>query len=127
MDQNDTTWLVIESITFEHRDRVEVEPDKFRDNVDCTVVRLRWDPDTQNGKAFFALLPEDYATGWEQRIYLEAGKYTGIFFNVSEARLKALDHLTLYSVQGVKAKANKLTGIELGQPNDKGRPKAISD
>jgi hypothetical protein len=90
-------------------------------------VRLRWDPDTANGKAFFALLPEGAATGWEQRIYMEAGKYTGVFFNVSEARLKALDYLTLYSVQGVKAKANKLTGIELGRPKDRGRPKEISD
>jgi hypothetical protein len=128
LNQNDPSWLFVESIRHERRKDVEVKPGEKRpDPMDCVVVRLSWDPDAAKGKAFFAQLPENYATGWEQRIYLEAGKSTGVFYNVSEERLKALDHLTLYSVEGVKAKANKLPGLQLGSPNDRPRPARITD
>ncbi len=127
LNGGDATRIVVESIRHEKRNHVEYQPGKFRDDMDCAVVRLRWDPDAAKGKAFFALLPDGKATGWEQHIYLEAGKYTGVFFNVSAERLKALDYLTLYSVEGVKAQANKVPGMQLGVPNDRARPAPIVD
>jgi hypothetical protein len=127
-NQADRTRVVVESIAYERR-ALQLKPDeKAKPDVDCVVVRLRWDPDVEKGKAFFALLPEELqATGAEHRFYLEAGKYTGIFFNVTKEKLQSLERLTLYSVEGAKLKAHKVTGLTIGIPNTDDRPQKPQD
>jgi hypothetical protein len=128
--QADRTRLVVESIAYERR-TVELKPnEKPKPDVDCVVVRLRWDPDPAKVKAFFAMLPDELeATGAEHKFYLEAGKYTGVFFNVSKEKLQSLDRLTLYSVDGVKAKAKEhmVNALPLGVPNGNDRPQKLQD
>jgi hypothetical protein len=126
-NQADRTRVVVESIAYERR-TAEVKPKDFRPDVDCVVVRLRWDPDVEKGKAFFASLPDELqATGAEHRFYLEAGKYTGIFFNVTKEKLQSLERLTLYSVEGAKLNAHKVTGLTIGAPNTDDRPQKPQD
>jgi hypothetical protein len=134
---NEPTGIVVESIAYERRNRVELKPKQFKDDVDCVVVRLRWDPDPDKTRAFFAMLPDEVwgtdadkkvvPPSMEHRFYLEAGKYTGVFFNLSPDKLKTLDKLILYSVEGAKVKAHKLTNVTVGVPNADDRPPKPQD
>jgi hypothetical protein len=126
-NQEERSRIVVESIRYESR-TVELTPGAVpKPDVDCVVVRLRWDPEQAN--PFFALLPEAArATGAEHRFYLEAGKYTGVFFNVSKENLQALDRLILYSVEGARSKAQaQHVSLNLGTPNTDDRPAKPQD
>jgi hypothetical protein len=127
-NQDERTRIVVESISPERRNKVELKPNDFKNDVDCVVVRLRWDADVDKGRAFFAMLPDEIgATGAEHRFFLEAGKYTGVFYNVSPDKLKTLDRLILYSVEGAKQKAQKVTNLTVGKPNTDARPEKPQD
>ncbi len=121
-NQVERTRVVVESIAYERRNNIELKPKEFKDGVDCVVVRLRWDPDADKTGGFFAMLPEEIrSTGMEHRFYLEAGKYTGVFFNVSQDKLKTLGKLIIYSVEGAKLKSNHAQ-LTVGIPSKDDRP-----
>jgi hypothetical protein len=124
-DQDEQTRIVIESIQQERR-RVEVQPGAWKDDVDCLVVRLRY-PVGENISPFFVRLPEDVGEGCEHRFYTEAGKYTGIFWNVSKERADNLEYIKIYSVKGVLRKAHHLDPMTLGVPNTNDRPPKPQD
>ena len=124
-DQDERTRLVVESIRQERR-TVEVQPGDKKQDVDCLVVRLRY-PLTENGKPFFVQLPDDVAAGFEHRFYTEAGKYTGIFWNVSKEQADKLEFIKIYSVEGLQRKAHHLEPMALGVPNTEARPQKPQD
>ena len=68
-------------------------------------------------------MPESLgAVGQEHRFYTQAGKYTGIFWNVTKEQAQALKSLTLVSVEAAKKKAVAVPKLELGAPDTVGRP-----
>jgi Mg-chelatase subunit ChlD len=109
IDQESRTTVVVESVGWEPRE-VEVEPGKFVKDVDCLVVRLRYE---SGAKPFFVQLPPEVAVaGHEHRFYTEAGKYTGIFWNVKKDDVEALSYLKLMSVDKARAKAVRVDGLK---------------
>jgi hypothetical protein len=124
-DQDERTRIVIESIQQERR-TVEVRPGEVKKDVDCLVVRLRY-PVTEKGKPFFVQLPDDVADGFEHRFYTEAGKYTGIFWNVSKEKADKLEFIKIYSVEGAHRKGHHLEPLSLGAPNTESRPQKPQD
>ncbi len=62
-------------------------------------------------------LPPRTNVGAEHRFYTEAGKYTGIFWNVSEITAKDMKSLTIYSVAGVLNEAHHAGPLDLKAPN----------
>jgi hypothetical protein len=93
--------VIVESVTWEPNRPVETKETETREQQkrDCLVVRLRFPP----GKPYF-VGPEFGGTsrpgrgGFEHNFYLEAGRYTGVFWNVSEEQFAGLEKLQLYSV-----------------------------
>lgn len=118
--------IVIESVRHERQTVERKAPPDFNKpgetdkDVDCLVVRLRFPA----GKPYFVQLPESLGTvGQEHRFYSQAGKYTGVFWNVTKEQAQALKALTLVSVEGAKKKAISVPKLELGKPEaDWGRP-----
>ena len=98
----------------------------MKKDVDCLVVRLRY-PTTENGKPFFVELPEGVADGYEHRFYTEAGKYTGVFWNVSKEKADQLEFIKIYSVEGAHRKGHHLDPLSLGAPNTEARPQKPRD
>jgi hypothetical protein len=125
-DQSERTRIVIESIQQERRD-VEVRPgEPVKKDVDCLVVRLRYDV-KENKKPFFVELPEGVADGYEHRFYTEAGKYTGVFWNVSKEKADKLEFIKIYSVEGAHRTGHHLDPLPLGAPNTEARPQKPGD
>jgi hypothetical protein len=69
-------------------------------------------------KRFFAQLSGDFVVqGHEHRFYSEAGKYTGVFWNVTESQANALSSLDLVSVDEARLKAIEVEVLDLGEPS----------
>jgi hypothetical protein len=92
--------------------RLETQQGRIRE-VTGLVVRLKYPP---AGGPYFVRLP-----GWdravEHRFYLEAGMYTGIFWNMTKEEAESLEDLELYSIAALKAKGYKVDKLDLGIPN----------
>jgi hypothetical protein len=109
----------VESVAWEQLP-VAVSPGKERPVRNCLVVRLSFPAGQQ---PFFARLPDDLVVaGYEHRFYTEAGKYTGIFWDVDENTAKALRYLELISVEQARDKAVRYDPINLGKPNNDPAP-----
>jgi hypothetical protein len=117
-------FVRVESVTW-MEDEVEVRPGakgqaSQKRRQGCLVVRLSSSDPT---KRFFAQLPDDFTMqGHEHRFYTEAGKYTGVFWNVSEAQANALNSLELISVDEARQKAIEVKNLDLGEPSIGGDP-----
>ena len=111
--------VVVESVVQQKLPLVLQPDDKAPTKVDCLIVRLRYPPDQG---PFFVQLPQGKYDGAEHRFYTEAGKYTGIFWNVSETTVKELKSLTVYSVAGVLKEAHHVGPLDLKVPNTFGPP-----
>ncbi|MGL4554666.1 MAG: hypothetical protein ACRC33_26165, partial [Gemmataceae bacterium] len=98
-------------------DRADTTLDK------CLVVRLRYKPGT--GPFFVKLGTGDWDGGQAHRYFLDAGKYTGVFWPVTPAKLKALREMTAYSVAELK-RSSQSQPIDLGTPrNGNVRPEPL--
>jgi hypothetical protein len=119
LERGETANITIESIAHEVR-KVELEPGRPRDKVDCLVVRLSFPPD---GEPFF-VRPSEPGLGQEHRFYPKAGKYTGIFWSLTDKQVRELKDLDVFSVAELKAKALHLPKpLDLDTPDDiKTRP-----
>jgi hypothetical protein len=112
--ETERTPVVIESVTQERRP-MKVRPDeKEAKEVDCLVVRLRY---PVGSDPLFVQLPNGVNVGAEHRHFTAAGKYTGIFWNVSAATAQELRSLTIYSVGGVLKDAHHVGPLKLGMPD----------
>jgi hypothetical protein len=62
--------------------------------------------------------------GYEHRFYMDAGKYTGIFWNVTPAEAQELPYLQLISLEALrdKARATSVKGLTLPEPGVGRRP-----
>jgi hypothetical protein len=124
LDQDEKLKVSIESVRAQKLLVEATAPSEFgkrgaMKDVDCLVVRLRYPP----GKPFLAQLPDTLnSIGQEHRFYTKAGKYTGIFWNVSEEQARDVKSLTLVSVETAKKKALRLEKLELGAPDAMSRP-----
>jgi hypothetical protein len=115
--------VVIESVTQEER-VVEVAPDKpdaeRYQKKPCLVVRLRWPAGSQ---PFFVMLrdKEDrLARGHEHRFYTEAGRYTGVFWDVDKKAADELSGLRIMSVESLTSNpaSLKVEGLKVGSEPD---------
>jgi hypothetical protein len=119
VSETEHTTVVVESVTTERR-QVEVRPGQQRKDVDCVVVRLRYPDGT---KPFLARLPDEVRpSGEEHMFYVEAGKYTGVFWDVSQETAEKMTSLRLVSIEEAKRNANKVIGLKLGDPGKTARP-----
>jgi hypothetical protein len=113
--------VVIESVTHETRlvDAEPNDPNKPKQERQCLVVRLRY-PDGR--KPYFVLRPEGIGgqvRGEEHRFYAEAGRYTGVFWDVDADAAKNLSRLQVVSVEKLKTDAGVKTidgGLALPSP-----------
>jgi Mg-chelatase subunit ChlD len=120
----EVTEVILESIRLENRvlaDRAE-KPER---TIPCLVIRLRYPV----GKPFLVYVPNSPAH--EDRVYLEAGRYTGIFYNWTEAEAREkLSNLVLISLKGFKEYSEKedfSMDLKLGTPEyDYHRPPPIT-
>lgn len=120
------TDVTVESVLIEQR-KVEIAPGKFRENEDALVVRLSY-PD--GNKPFFAQLPQEIAQelkGQEHRFYTESGKYTGIFWPVSEEVALQLRSLNVMSVEELKRISRHIPNWELDPPDGNNRPDPLGE
>ena len=124
LGQKKRTTVVVESITQERRPVVLQPGDKATKEVDCLIVRLRYPADEE---PFFVQLPPGTNVGAEHRFYTEAGKYTGIFWNVSAATAEEMKSLTIYSVTGVLNEAHHVGPLDLKAPNRYSPPQEPDD
>src|SRR5262249_49100870 len=87
--------------------------------VQGLVVRLSYPADKE---PYFVQL-RDWEGGQEHRFYTEAGKYTAVFYPMTEEQAKEQTAL-LVSVEDFKKKALTLKEgrLKLGAPNDSPRP-----
>jgi hypothetical protein len=90
----------------------EARPPEKRE---CLVVRLRFPKD----EPFFVQLPGSVAgSGAEHRFYLEAGKYTGIFWDVTREQAQNMEFLNLVAVRSLKRNTLlRVTNLELPEPS----------
>lgn len=122
-NQEESAKITVESVRQE-RIKAETQPGRIQNDVDCLVVRLRYPP----GKPFFVRLPESLDTvGFEHRFYSKAGRYTGVFWNVTQEQARDLKSLEFISVENVKRKASyHQEKLDLG-PSTTRRPQRPSD
>jgi hypothetical protein len=119
--------VTIESVTVEDGLRVPLEQDGGTNTLidQCLVVRLRYKP----GTGPFQVKVGDVAWpgGQAHRYFFEGGKYTGIFYPVTPAKIKKLRELTLYSVAELKdPSVSQSREIDLGTPrNGNKRPEPL--
>lgn len=110
----------MEHVLIEKR-KIEVAAGEFREE-DCLVVRLSY-PD--GSRPFFARLPRELdqqLKGQEHRFYTEPGKYTGVFWPVSEEKALNLKALHVMSVEELKRVSHHFPNWELGPPSNTNRP-----
>jgi hypothetical protein len=116
--------VVLESVNWEKHE-IHVEGRSYND-VNCLVVRLRYPPEKE---PFFVRLPNypDRKIGVEDRFYTNAGKYTGIFWNMSETEVRNIERLELFSIAQLKKASRCVEKLELPPPSDRyKRPEAVS-
>src|SRR5439155_748725 len=77
IEGEDQDTVVVESVQHQGRE-VESRAGEKKQKENCLVVRLSY----PKGKPFFALVPN--AIGHEHRFFTDAGKYTGVFFGITE-------------------------------------------
>jgi hypothetical protein len=119
-----TNTVTIEDVRVEER-TVEAEPGTMR-KVSCLVVRLSY----PRGKPVQVLLDGIEAQGYEHRYYTQAGKYTALFWNVSDDTARKLKGLQLVSLEKLKSDDARTSHIELKidePPNAEGRPPSIPE
>jgi Mg-chelatase subunit ChlD len=85
--------------------------------VNCLVVSLSYPPEKEPFFVRFSNDP-DRKTGKEHHFYTSAGKYTGIFWPVTEEVVQNIEWLELFSVAELKKAALGVEKLELGHPND---------
>src|SRR5262249_33758702 len=124
----DPVQVVVESVTFERRDVMvshDVKAGQF-EKRECLVVRLSFPDGT---KPFLALPDGVDFVGSEHHVYTEAGKYTGVFWNVSPEKADALPGLILVPVEEFRngGEGVRTATIELPKPGDRIRPQPASD
>jgi hypothetical protein len=98
------------------RDDIQVEgrpPQK----VNCLVVRLRYSPAKEPFFVRFSNDP-DRKIGEEHRFYTNAGKYTGIFWPMTEKEVRNIERLELFSVAELMKTSLHVEKLELGRPNE---------
>jgi len=90
--------VVVESVTSENC-LVQTTPDGRPEIKKCMVVRLVFPKD----EPCFVLPPPFLCEkGYEQRFYMEAHRYTGVFYDVDP---QAVSYLSLHSVEQIKSRA----------------------
>jgi hypothetical protein len=101
------------------RDRMVAVAPEVTQKRDCLVVRLRFPP----GKPFFAL-PDVETTGGgsEHRLYLDAGKYTGVFWGKNFDDPSKLQSLQIIGLEAFQRRAISKENWELPEPDTKPRP-----
>jgi hypothetical protein len=119
IDREKQASLLVESVELERR-TFELSPGR-REEVSCLVVRLSYDP---KGEPYFVQAPPA-VLGQEHRFYRRAGKYTGIYWPVSEDEVRGLTALHLVSVANLKQKGLRTRDFVLDKPDPNWRrPKA---
>jgi hypothetical protein len=114
--------VVFESVELKRLD-IQVEDRSYQKDVNCLMVRLRYPADKE---PFFVRLSNnpDRKIGEEHRFYTNAGKYTGIFWPVTENDPNNIERLELFSVTDLKNKdlnksAHRVEKLELDRPTDR--------
>jgi hypothetical protein len=125
---NEATEKVIVEKVEQVRRQIEVRPGEAQADVDCLVVRLNY---PSGAKPYFVRLPPGVgALGHEHRFYKEAGKYVGIFWNVSPQQAQELSKLDVVSVEVARrgTKAVHVEGLLLPPPESNSRrPPSLYD
>jgi hypothetical protein len=85
--------------------------------VNCLVVRLSYPPERAPFFVRFSSDP-DRRIGEEHRFYTTAGKYTGVFWPVTEKDVRNIDRLELFSVAELMKTSLHVEKLELGRPNE---------
>jgi hypothetical protein len=114
--------VVMESVRVENH-AVEVAPGRFEAR-ECLVVRLHHPLNRPVKVRVEGLTPE----GQEHRFYPEAGKYTAMFWPVTEQQARSsLTRLGLVSLTRFKREAERdgyfLSAANLAEPDDRPRPR----
>jgi hypothetical protein len=117
--------IVLESVQFEEH-WVEIKPGLPKEKKNCLVVRLGQVKDYPVWVRLEGIEP----TGHEHRFYTEAGKYTGIFWPVTEQKAKAdLTGLSFMSLKAFKQQAERANYVltkAVGEPQaSDSRPQPI--
>ncbi|HKM53992.1 MAG TPA: hypothetical protein VJY33_11330, partial [Isosphaeraceae bacterium] len=108
---NDSESVTVESIGVEDH-RVEVAPDEPSQTKPCLVVRLQY-PDENPCVVDPASLKGLDIVGHEHRLYSQAGKYTGLFWPVNQAKFQRLAQFSLISLRKLSAVAERDCTLEL--------------
>jgi Mg-chelatase subunit ChlD len=91
----------------------------------CLVVRLRYPKDPDGSRPIFVQPGErEWPGGQAHRWFHQAGKYTGIFWPVTEKTAAEIRELLLFSVPELKAKSVSAT-LEMGKPDHESRRPGI--
>jgi hypothetical protein len=108
---NNVETVTIESISVEDH-RVEIAPDEPTQTKPCLVVRLEYpalDPCVVDPASLKGL----DIVGYEHRLYSQAGKYTGLFWPVNQAKFKRLAQFSLISLGKFREAAARDHTLEL--------------
>ncbi len=110
------------------RKRCDIQVEgRLHKDVNCLVVRLSYP--AEKGPFFVRLRLFRSHTGdgneglsqigVEDRFYTRAGKYTGIFWNMTEEKIRNIERLELFSVAELKKVSLRVEKLELDHPNDR--------
>jgi hypothetical protein len=118
--------VTIDRVTYEPC-KVEVKPGEFGAVEECVVVRLSY---PKSSGPYFVQVPgwePGDGQGEEHRFYLEAGKYTGVFWGRKKESVKGAEFV-LFSVADFKKSAlGKGQKLSLGTPGpDKDPPQPFA-
>jgi hypothetical protein len=111
--------VTIESLDVEDH-RVEVQPDRPTQVQPCLVIRMEF----PKGRPYI-VDPRRLAglniVGYEHRLYSRAGKYTGLFWPVTQSQLSKLGNVGLISLAASREQADKerrTAEVKLPPPRD---------
>jgi hypothetical protein len=115
----DGKTLTVESLEVEDH-RVETQPDQPTQVQPCLVIRLEF----PKGRPYIVdpgRLTGLDIVGYEHRLYSRAGKYTGLFWPVTQAKLAKLSNVSLISLGALRDQAEKekrYVEVNLPPPSD---------
>jgi hypothetical protein len=93
--------------------------------VSCLVLHMTFPP----GKPVMAQPPSEFSVGQEHRFYSEAGKYTGIFWEMTPRQaqhlVQSINLLSLVRFREAALASGQYALIELRLPNNNPRPKPL--